>query len=766
MSFQPLYRASIDLMLILASVILCMDVTGNNPLSRYYPLFVIAGCVASYFLVDRRPGGGLPPRWTNRLAPLALGLFVVEVMHDYDSLVLACGHLLVYLTLLMLAQPKSVRDDWFLMGLGLVQVVVGATLSQSDEVGLALLAWAVAALWALALAYLNREARGAAAPGVATLEEAGGVEPYPGLFEAGFVFTTVRAAAVTMALGGVIFFLMPRSARPDRVGPRHGYAANHLTGFTDTVRLGQLGEILENETVVMSVEFRDEKANPADPPPEPLWRGVTLVEYEDRRRSWLRESVQTREVRNQIGEPAPGVPLIHQQIRLEPTDSHVLFAMRPIVHVKGLDTRTIPYFNPRDGSIYREDYLRRRSDGDWQEPPQPTGYDYEVTSERDGTSERPQPGEYHLNDHERTRMLKVPEKMLAWLKPIADRVVARIPRSDEADRAGALDRWLGYSGEFQYTLKLDPVDPRIDPIEDFLENRKEGHCEYFASALTLLLRSEGIPARLVSGFKGGDWNPLTRVLTVRQKHAHTWVEAQVRDPETGRATWRTYDPTAGTKRDQLVASLGGFAGRFRALTDFVRYIWVFYIVGFNADRQERVLYAPLRRLWENARVGFGIMWGAIYAAGRWLVDIRGDVAGLLLRGLLVAAAALLIHAALTRGGRRAVRRMLRGDPDRAGAEATQAAGVAFFARAVRLLAEYGLERPPAETPREFARRAAVALSALGPRAGAVTDVPAAVVDLFYGVRFGRLDPSPEDLARLEGRLDELEASLRTPAGAA
>ena len=290
--------------------------------------------------------------------------------------------------------------------------------------------------------------------------------------------------------------------------------------------------------------------------------------------------------------------------------------------------------------------------------------------------------------------------MQGQLKAIADRVVATYPEADHADRAGALDRWLGYSGEFNYTLKLDPVDPKIDPIEDFLLNRKEGHCEYFASAMTLLLRSEDIPARLVSGFKGGDWNPLTRVLTVRQKHAHTWVEALVPDPSTGRPGWRTYDPTAGTQRDRLVAGLGGFAARFRAVTDFVRYIWVFYVVGFNSERQERVLYAPLRQIWENARVGFGIMGGGAGLVG-WLLDVRGDVARLLVRGLLLAAAALLIHAALTRAGRRAVRRLL-GGPKPAAGGAAQSAGVAFFARAVRLLAESGLERrpprPPANSP--------------------------------------------------------------------
>src|SRR5258708_33494589 len=95
---------------------------------------------------------------------------------------------------------------------------------------------------------------------------------------------------------------------------------------------------------------------------------------------------------------------------------------------------------------------------------------------------------------------------------------------------------------------MEVIDPSIDPVEDFLVSRKEGHCAYFASALALMLRSIGIPARMVNGFKGGDWNDLSNVLTVRQKHAHSWVEALVGEVGSGDASrrtpvWVTLDPT-------------------------------------------------------------------------------------------------------------------------------------------------------------------------------------------------------------------------------
>src|SRR5438105_4571189 len=110
-------------------------------------------------------------------------------------------------------------------------------------------------------------------------------------------------------------------------------------------------------------------------------------------------------------------------------------------------------------------------------------------------------------------------------------------------------------------------DHELDPVVDFLINRKSGHCGYFASALTLLLRSLGIPARMVNGFKGGDWNDIAQVLNVRQKHAHSWVEALVRPAPNERPIWVTLDPTPAAERNEAVASVGGFATKFRLFTD-------------------------------------------------------------------------------------------------------------------------------------------------------------------------------------------------------
>ena len=134
----------------------------------------------------------------------------------------------------------------------------------------------------------------------------------------------------------------------------------------------------------------------------------------------------------------------------------------------------------------------------------------------------------------------------------------------------------------------------LDPVEDFLVNRKKGHCEYFSSALALLLRSIDIPSRVVNGFKGGDWNNLTQSMYVARStriagSRLTWERTSGVVP-----LWITLDATPVADRDESVAQVGGVPTGLRPMTDMVRYVWVFYILGYDSARQNRLLYTPIR----------------------------------------------------------------------------------------------------------------------------------------------------------------------------
>ena len=224
----------------------------------------------------------------NILAVGTLGLLFLE-FRSHDTQGIRClGHWMIYLQLIKYFLPKTAEDDWFLFLLGLTQVLIGSVINQGDMVGAWLFVWAMLAVWVLGLFFLQREIRRFrmdTEAGAASGQSA--QDPYRGLFDVPFAGTTLRTLALTMVLGGLVFLLLPRQVGATRSWSS-GTMARHLTGFDEEVKLGQLGEILENDSVVMSVEFTDENRTSLHLPGEPLFRGVTLSRYEKGGR-WRRQ---------------------------------------------------------------------------------------------------------------------------------------------------------------------------------------------------------------------------------------------------------------------------------------------------------------------------------------------------------------------------------------------------------------------------------------------------------------------------------------------
>ena len=209
----------------------------------------------------------------------------------------ALGHWLIYLQLVKYFLPKTAEDDWFLFLLGLMQVLIGSVINQSDQVGTWLFLWAMLAVWVLGQFFLQREARRLLPATNDTSDRTSSTPLSRSLSRA--VRCSVRrgdgsrhgddAGPGRTDLSGV--------AAPSRARPAIRPAApmsRHLTGFDEEVQLGQLGEILENDTVVMTVELTDDDDKTIRPAEEPLWRGVTMLRYDKGR--WHRQSKPTQTV--------------------------------------------------------------------------------------------------------------------------------------------------------------------------------------------------------------------------------------------------------------------------------------------------------------------------------------------------------------------------------------------------------------------------------------------------------------------------------------
>jgi transglutaminase-like putative cysteine protease len=289
-----------------------------------------------------------------------------------------------------------------------------------------------------------------------------------------------------------------------------------------------------------------------------------------------------------------------------------------------------------------------------------------------------------------------------------------------AQAVEAVVRWL--RDTHRYTLRLPQPTPDVDPVESFLFDTPEGHCEYFATAAALLLRAAGVPARYVNGYLGGEWNDVGHYVAVRDNRAHSWVEAFM--PGRG---WVRVDATPPLP----TAARAGSIGQFLDALDFK---WSRWVVGYDLSRQlalgRRVARAVGLEGGDSTPNGAprrSLAWLAIGALG------------------LAVAAALLAASRIWR--RRAPRRGL-ARPHRAASVPVQR----VYERALDRLARQGWPRGRTETPREYAARFAA-----GGLPG--SDLLVELTDVYTAARFGGRSVEPEVLRRLARGVSDLGRAL-------
>ncbi|MFH1489419.1 MAG: transglutaminaseTgpA domain-containing protein, partial [Pseudomonadota bacterium] len=238
-------------------------------------------------------------------------------------------------------------------------------------------------------------------------------------------------------------------------------------------------------------------------------------------------------------------------------------------------------------------------------------------------------------------------------------LVGKLVKKTNLQTAGAVESFL----KTGYTYDLSPGEARGDPVLYFLFDGKRGHCEYFASSMVLMLRSIGIPSRIVGGYLGGVWNEIGQYYLVRQSDAHTWVETWIE----GRG-WVTFDPTPAV----LSAGSNALKESVSEFIDFLRLRWYYWVLDYDMGRQ-RDLARRTTSLFRSLRTG-----GVKVEFGR-----AGDF---LKKTLPYAVIAGLIFVIILLRGRLRDRQRSPGE------------------RFVQLLGHYGYHKGPGETLQEFASR--------------------------------------------------------------
>jgi len=756
---------------------------GMGERSALLPMGMLLAAFGSIWVTDVTGWFRLNPRVTQVAVVLAVLVSLWELVQLRTSYqVLAIANLLVYVQVISLFQRKDLRIYRQLIVVSLIQVVIAAAFNQGSLFGFLLVFYLAAGMSAMTLLFLYQE-RGIFAGTPPSQPVVEGAVPSSGrwpLVAARASFTAARPSgrdAVgrelwtrlarvtfgTLLLAWAIFFITPRLGRSAWHGP--GGALRQSVGFSEKVALGELGKIIENPQEVLTIHFLDDAARqPYRVEGEVYLRGCVLDYY--RRGRWYAVDSRgaDRHVPVERGVLLPREELVRQVITIEPMDRPELFCVWPFVGAGPSPDRRIAVAERSRRLVRLEEYAGRKFT-----------FELATTAFHQGAQSLLTAGDGPVPVR---RLLAMPPAeggdALPGLAAQARRWLAEAPLDpeDRLNRARLLERMLRDSGQYQYSLEGQMRDRALDPIEDFITRHRRGHCEYFATALVLMLRSQGIPARLVVGFKTDEWNDLGGFFQVRQLHAHTWVEVFL-DPrhlpedlirghrhwEWADGGWLRLDPTpeGGASESRTGPSLWNRIDRYSAWID---YLWNRYVVEMDSPRQREAIYRPLLDALEQAarraadpawwrdvfrRAGQAV-WGKLKALGGWWI-------------LAVAAAGATGAAMLFLLVRLARRRLLKG----LAGQARQARGgaevdVEFYRRLETLLAQQGLARAASQTHREFAHQASAMLAqAIGQ--SPLGDVPVAVAEAFYRVRFGGEPLEPAELDALEASLERLERGV-------
>ncbi len=636
------------------------------------------------------------------------------------------AHLILGLSVIKLFQIKNDRDWVFLYLISFFEVLLAAGLSISPlflGTLILYLLFAVCTIIAFEIRKASRHVK---------ILEAKEVEAKKPSLSWRLPITATMILLAICLLAVPAFFMMPRVGGAGFSGGGGG-GLSGFVGFSDSVRLGAIGKLQQNNEVVMRVRIEaDDAASRRDL----RWRGVALDNFDNR--SWsntFKKSERKTETTDssglfKFGTVGKSEDLTVQTVYLEPIDTTALFGAPRIVAVQG----SFPILQRDDNESLT---LPRNSER----------VVYKVFSDTappDAKDLRADDKPYQAFDQIYLQLPPIDGRISSLAKEIVEKAHAK----NRYDAARAVENYL--QTQYGYTLELKASGD--EPLADFLFNIREGHCEYFATAMAVMLRTQGIATRVVNGFQTGEYNDAAGAFIVTQKEAHSWVEVYF--PETG--SWITFDPTPAAGKNlsaQETAAGNIIAARINKYIEALNMFWLQYVVAYD-NQEQRSLARAVRETISSNQTRAGNFWqiwrervkdwweslnGARGAAASSQTILQTILAILLVAGILV-----LFRLAGRRISRSQIWRWFK-----LGRKTDARQIIEFYERMTKVLAKQNLRREPAQTPLEFAL-AVGASEALQ------------ITQAYNRVRFGEESLTFQEVKEIEVWLENLE---RKPAEA-
>ncbi len=649
----------------------------------------------------------IPDRWTTPLTLIYSAFYVVDYLVISRTFLYATVHLVLFVMVLRLFSARRDRDYYFLAVLSFLMLLAASVLTVDSTFLFALAGFMLVAV----VTFILMEIRSATARASIQCKP---TEDLRIVRQMGWWLAVAAPGFVTfmLAIGAAIFFVLPRVSTNylSAYAPSTGIA----TGFSDRVQLGQIGEIQQSGATVMHIQIEGDTRGAFDL----KWQGVTLNLFNGTSWSNPHEQHFVRRLGGRfllsVNELKKSVPpsVIHYRVLMEPIASSVFF-LAPIplslqgnYRVVSMDTGGAVFDPDPERPVNSYDAISNIA--------RPVADDLRTASQD-------YPPDVLLTN------LQLPGAMDRRIARLAEQVTAN--QNNSYDKAATIENYLRTN--FAYTLQLPRTGQR-DPLADFLFDRKQGHCEYFASSMAIMLRTLGIPSRVVNGFRGGEFNDITSQYLVRARDAHSWVEVYF--PGYG---WIAFDPTPAAP----ALSRTGW-NRVALYIDALAAFWREWVINYDVGHQRslgqqvtRNTLDRFRQIQDWTRSSYDKLLESARRSQKTISDSPvfwgiSAFAGVLL--IVLAANSQRIWNVLSR-------RRLAAHPRKY----PRSAATIWYQRMLGVLHKRGLHKVPAQTPAEFAH----SIVDVATRERVVT-----LTEHYERARFG---DSSEDAARLPELFEEL-----------
>ena len=647
----------------------------------------------------------------NILLVISFIVFWVDMLWISGELLPAGVHFLLILMVIKLFNLQLRRDYLHLYAISLMAILASAALTTDLWYLPIFLVYLLTGVWTLLLFQLTKKSEEPAGPAIATSQRQD-IPVSQNCVTPQIFWLANGLALCALGLTLIIFFAIPRVSAGLF---QKSYGENLRTsGFSDTVNLGAIGPIKQDPSIVMRVELSNRSVHEMG---RFYVRGVTFDGYDGK--SWTNRLTHRRVLREQ----SPGTftlrqsqsrtptslgPALRQTILLEPLDTPVLFAAPYAETISG---QFLTIQSDPTGALYLPF-------------PSSSRIEYSVLSRANLV----------LPADLQPQSVSYPESVVKHFlqAPVQSGRIAALAREithtkhTSYEKAAAIEYYLSHN--FRYSLDV-PLTDQEHPLEEFLFARKTGYCEHYATAMAIMLRTIGIPTRLVTGFLATEWNEYGNYYVVRQQDAHAWVEIHL--PRSG---WVMMDPTPVVSENAGSVAPGWQA--FSKMMDNLRLRWNRFFVQYSAAdqlavvRELKVSTASVRNhAWDSLTTFLNPLATSLGRVTRYLAEGNVRLLGAFL-GLTLIGVGAIVWLAWKRPWKKIFRSRVEAREEQAITH--------LYKKMIHYLEQRGIAKPTATPPLEFIR-------IIHTEWHGASSAVATITNLYCRARFGHAPLTKEEL---------------------